>query len=168
MSGTDPPKRETPKNGAGARANRARWNVKVGRSDQRWSVRRQVRSVGNDIRYQCHADKVGRWWHQPAVKIELGRRRRSVTTRRMMVVLCGAVLVVGLITRGVVIVKRSAFCGARHPSRHFAGGFSNDFVVESDEDSNHKNPWQENSHVGVFIVEGPTPATKNPKDIKKC
>jgi hypothetical protein len=86
----------------------------------------------------------------------------------MMVVLCGAILVVGLITRGVVIVKRSAFRGARHPGRHFAGGFSNELVVESDEDSNHKNPWQENSHVGVFIVEGPTPTTKNPKDIKKC
>lgn len=101
------------------------------------------------------------------VKVELRGRWGSVATRRMMVVLRGAIRAVGIVTREALIVKRSAFCGAMDPGRHFTGGFSNDSVVESDEDSNHKNPWQENSHVEELIVEGLTPTTKI-QTISKC
>ena len=70
----------------------------------------------------------------------------------MVVVLCGTVLVVGRITRRIIVVMRSRLFGAVHFCGHFAGIFANYLHMESDEDSNQQDPWQEITHDKVWIA----------------
>ena len=54
----------------------------------------------------------------------------------MVMVLRGTILVVGRITRCIIVVVCSRFIGAVHLGNHFAWIFANDLGVKSDEDSN--------------------------------
>ena len=58
----------------------------------------------------------------------------------MVMVLRGTILVVGRITRCIIVVVCSRFIGAVHLGNHFAWIFANDLGVESDEDSNKQEP----------------------------
>ena len=54
----------------------------------------------------------------------------------MVMVLRGTFLVVGRITRCIIVVVCSRFIGAVHLGNHFAWIFANNLGVKSDEDSN--------------------------------
>lgn len=58
----------------------------------------------------------------------------------MVMVLRGTILVVGRITRCIIVVVCSRFIGAVHLGNHFAWIFANDLRVKSDEDSNKQDP----------------------------
>ena len=58
----------------------------------------------------------------------------------MVMVLRGTILVVGRITRRLIVVVCSRFIGAVHLGNHFAWIFANDLGMESDEDSNKQDP----------------------------
>jgi hypothetical protein len=58
----------------------------------------------------------------------------------MVMVLRGTILVVGRITRCIIVVVCSRFLGAVHLGNHLAWIFANDLGVESDEDSNKQEP----------------------------
>jgi hypothetical protein len=67
----------------------------------------------------------------------------------MVVVLGGTLLVVGRITRQMMVVMGFRLPGAVHLRGHFTWIFAKNSGVESDEDSNHQDPWQEFGHDGV-------------------
>lgn len=65
----------------------------------------------------------------------------------MVVVLRGTILVVGRVARSIPVVVTAGFFGTVHFGSLFAGVFANYLCVESDEDSNQQDPWQEITHV---------------------
>jgi hypothetical protein len=58
----------------------------------------------------------------------------------MVMVLRGTILVVGRITRCIIVVVCSRFIGAVHLGNHFAWIFDNHLGMESDEDSYKQEP----------------------------
>ena len=59
---------------------------------------------------------------------------------RMVMMLRGAIFVVGRITRSIIVVVCSRFLGAVHLGNHFAWIFANNLGVKSGEDSNKQDP----------------------------
>jgi hypothetical protein len=64
----------------------------------------------------------------------------------MVVVLGGTFLVVGCVTRRIMVVMGFISPGAVHDRSHLAWIFANNPGVESGDDSNQQDPWQEISH----------------------
>jgi hypothetical protein len=58
----------------------------------------------------------------------------------MVMVLRGTILVVGRITRRIIVLVCSRFIGAVHLGNHLAWIFANNLGVKSDEDSNKQDP----------------------------
>ena len=70
----------------------------------------------------------------------------------MVMVLRGAFFVVGRVARRIAVLVSSRLLGALHLGSHFTWIFAYDPGVESDEDSNQQDPWQETTHNKVQIA----------------
>jgi hypothetical protein len=131
------PRHKTPVIGKRHRANRARRSAKK-RSDQRGFVLTEERAVWPNFRLHGNTLKKGRGWSQSAGKIEFRSQRGSVVARHMVMVLRGAILVVGRVARCIAVLVSSRLLGAVHLGCRLARIFANNPSVESDEDSNQQ------------------------------
>jgi hypothetical protein len=71
----------------------------------------------------------------------------------VVVMFRGTFLIVGRITRQIIVVMRSRFFGAVHLGDHLTWIFANNLCMKSDEDSNQQEQWQNVAHDKVWIAE---------------
>ena len=118
------------------------------RLDQRWLVLTEERLIGNCFGLRRNAQQLKCNWCQTAGIIEIRYEWQIVPTSHMVmvVVLWRTFIVVGRVAGRSAIVTFSRFLGTMRLNKHFTRFFGNDLGVESNEDSNQKEQWQNVTH----------------------